>query len=575
MNSSIGTKIGGAFAVALGILLVIGSMAYQSTVKLLEAAHWVEHTYGVLRGLDSVMGAMADAETGHRGYIIAGDDRYLAPYRGAREKLDSTISVLRRQTLDNPLQQRNLSTLEEAMARKFEEMQRVLDLRSSSGFDAARAAILEDRGRRFMETIRLSVGRMQAEESRLLAQRNAEEEARATRTEATIVWGILGALLALSALGVALTMNISKPLAQMSEAAERIASGDLSVPIRPEPRSDEVGALMRTFARMTEWLAEMSRAASTIAAGDLTVEIQPQSAKDGLGMAFQSMRNELQRSTSELREAANVLAASASEILAASTQVAASASETASAVSETTTTVEEVKQTAQVSSQKARLVSETAQKAAQIAQSGRRSVDESIEGMHRIQEQMASIAETVVRLSEQSQSIAEIVATVADLAEQSNLLAVNAAIEAARAGEQGKGFAVVAQEVKSLADQSKQATQQVRGILSDIQKAISSAVMATERGSKSVEDGVQRSQDAGEAIRALSETIEAGAQAALQIAASSQQQSIGMDQVASAMENIRQASTQNVSGTRQTEVAARGLNDVGLKLKELVGRYRT
>src|SRR4030067_173625 len=109
--------------------------------------------------------------------------------------------------------------------------------------------------------------------------------------------------------------------------------------------------------------------------------------------------------------------------------------------------------------------------------------------MHRIQEQMESIAQSIVRLSEQGQAIGEIIATVNDLAEQSNMLAVNAAIEAAKAGEQGKGFAVVAQEVKSLAEQSKQATAQVRTILGDIQKATSGAVMATEQGSKAGETG--------------------------------------------------------------------------------------
>src|SRR5690606_25164132 len=165
--------------------------------------------------------------------------------------------------------------------------------------------------------------------------------------------------------------------------------------------------------------------------------------------------------------------------MASTSQVAATASETATAVAETTTTVEEVKQTTQLASQKARHVSDTAQKATGIAQSGLIAVDNTIEGMAKIQEQMELIADTVVKLSEQSAAIGEIVATVTDLAEQSNLLAVNAAIEAARAGEHGKGFAVVAQEVKSLSDQSKQATTQVRSILNDVQKAIGSAVMAT------------------------------------------------------------------------------------------------
>src|SRR5690606_7732014 len=126
--------------------------------------------------------------------------------------------------------------------------------------------------------------------------------------------------------------------------------------------------------------------------------------------------------------------------------------------------------------------------------------------------------------SEQGQAIGEIIAAVNDLAEQSNLLAVNAAIEAAKAGEHGRGFAVVAQEVRSLAEQSKQATAQVRTILQDIQKATTAAVLATEQGSKAVEDGVRQTTEAGEAIAALAEMIDEAAQAATQIAASSQQQ---------------------------------------------------
>src|SRR5205823_8146844 len=117
------------------------------------------------------------------------------------------------------------------------------------------------------------------------------------------------------------------------------------------------------------------------------------------------------------------------------------------------------------------LVADTAQKAAAISQTGKKATEGSAEGMNRIRQQMEAIAQSMVRLSEQTQSIGQIIATVDDLAQQSNLLAVNASIEAAKAGDQGKGFAVVAQEVKSLAEQSKQATTQVRSILSDIQKA--------------------------------------------------------------------------------------------------------
>ena len=288
-----------------------------------------------------------------------------------------------------------------------------------------------------------------------------------------------------------------------------------------------------------------------------------------LGLAFGAL---LTRSiTRPLREGVAQLSSSSAEILATTTQVASGSAETATAVSETTATVEEVKQTAQVSSQKAKYVSESAQKASQVSQAGRKSVEETIQGMQRIQEQMGSIAESIVRLSEQSQAIGEIIATVNDLAEQSNLLAVNAAIEAARAGEQGKGFAVVAQEVRSLAEQSKQATTQVRSILTDIQKATSTAVLATEQGNKAVEAGVRQSAEASESIRVLAEASAEAAQAATQIAASSQQQMVGMDQVALAMDNIKQASVQNVAGTKQAETAAQQLHELGQKLSAMIG----
>ncbi len=266
------------------------------------------------------------------------------------------------------------------------------------------------------------------------------------------------------------------------EAAQKIAGGDLAVEVTSEARQDEIGTLARAFTLMIQSLKEKAQIAEKIAASDLTVKVTPLSDADTLGNAFATMVEKLRSQIQQIIEGVNVLASAGSEIMASVSQLTSGAAETATSVSETTTTVEEVKQTAEVTNQKAKHVSELGQRTVEISRTGLKSIEDTVNGMNRIREQMDSIADMVVRLSEQSQAIGEIIATVNDIAEQSNLLAVNASIEAAKAGEQGKGFAVVAQEIRSLAAQSKQATTQVRNILFDVQKAIGSAVMATEQG---------------------------------------------------------------------------------------------
>lgn len=436
---------------------------------------------------------------------------------------------------------------------------------------------------------------------------------RLARLGSAVILIMLVSLLITLPLSIRLHAVIANPIREMAEAVRRIAEGETIRRRGMVARGDEIGLLEEKFQQMAESLQEKVNIANQIAQGDLAVNVIPQSDKDALGNAFVAMVNNLQEKAEiakqiatgdltvrvrlqsqydvlghalaamvdnlrdlnrQVGEGVDVLATSSSAILTGTTQVAAGATETATVMAETTTTLDEVKQTALVSSQKAKYVSEAAQKASQISHTGKRAVEESIEGMQQIREQMEMIADSIMRLSEQSQAIGEIIASVNDLSEQSNLLAVNASIEAAKAGEHGKGFAVVAQEVKSLSVQSRQATAQVRTILGDIQKATSSAVVATEQGARAVEVGVKQSKDAGEAIRQLTESIGESALAASQIAVSAQQQLAGMDQLALAMDNIRISTNQNMESTRQAEVAAHNLHALGQRLKELVGRYR-
>lgn len=367
--------------------------------------------------------------------------------------------------------------------------------------------------------------------------------------------------------------NISRSINNVVSFSKSLAIGDTNIPIA-EGSKDELGEMLAAMKETTEAMKTMAAVADRGASGDLTVEITPRSERDTLGKAFSMMIEKMRRQIADIQEAANVLSSSTSEFMASVAQVSSSTAETSTAVSQTTATVEEVKQTAQLSSKKAAQVSDLGRQTAETSQDGIEAIHDALEGMNRIREQMSGIADTVIQLSEQSRSIGEITATVTGLTEQTNLLAVNASIEATKAGEQGRGFSVVAQEMKSLSDQSKQATVQIRNILNDIQRSISTAVMSTEQGNKAVEAGLTLLQKAGEAISALAENVEEAANASVQITASSQQQQVGMEQVATAMENIKEASSQTAASTKQTERAIQDLHELGIKLKEMVEQYK-
>jgi methyl-accepting chemotaxis protein len=271
-----------------------------------------------------------------------------------------------------------------------------------------------------------------------------------------------------------------------------------------------------------------------------------------------------------LEAAVAALTTASAQILAGTTQQASGVQEQAAAVTETVSTVEEISQTAESSNDRAKAVAESSLRAVENGMAGRRAVDDTVSVMGDVKTRTESIANSILALAEQAQAIGEIIAVVNNVADQTNILAFNAAIEASRAGEHGKGFGVVATEIKSLAEQSKKATVQVRQILGEIQRATNSAVIATEHGAKTVDEALQTVHQADEAIRALTDIIADAARSATQISASANQQSIGMSQIQRAMRDISDTTAQSLASTRQTEQAARDLDAVGLRLAALL-----
>jgi methyl-accepting chemotaxis protein len=353
------------------------------------------------------------------------------------------------------------------------------------------------------------------------------------RNRIILVALIIAGLSALVAVIVA--GSVSKPIVALADKVTQIGEGDLTATIPFQTKSDEVGALAKAIHLMV---------------GNL---------RDQIGSLIQGI---------------NVVSSAVSEISSSVGQVVTSSAQTSSAMTETTVTVEQLRRAAQLTNNMAKEVAKSAQEAVKTSAAGRQATDDAVKMITVIKEQMTSIGETVVRLSEHSMAIEKIIVSVQDIADQSNLLAVNASIEAARAGEHGKGFAVVAHEIKTLSDESKQSTEQVRTILEEIRKWVAAVVMAAEQGGKAVEAGVDQSVTAGTSIEKLYSSVENSAKAANEIQLSSDQQSTSIDQVSSAMTSIESAMRQNVDSASQLETAAKRLTELGDQLKRLVDRYR-
>jgi len=427
------------------------------------------------------------------------------------------------------------------------------------------------------------------------------------RTRQTIIFLSIGvSILAAAIATLAAYMfprGLVKSIDELAAAGQRFSSGDMDVSVEVRHK-DEIGVLENTFQQMIvrlramvlkernereymeqtvqRYLQFMHRVGSGNLRDRLELnghqhpdQISPeQDPLMRLGMDLNQLTSSLHQMILQVQDAANQLASASSEILAATTQQASSASEQSAAIAQTTTTMGEVKTIADSSAMRAQEVADTAHQTVQISRAGQTTVEDTIGSMGQIKEQVERIAESILELSEQMQQIDEITSTVNDIASRSNMLALNASVEAARAGEHGRGFAVVAAEVRTLAEQSRQATAQIKSILQDIQRATNVTVMATEEGTKGVEKGVQLSQQTRVAIDQLSSAINLSAQNATQMVAAGQQQSAGVEQVAMAMQNINQATLQTLASTRQAEKAAQNLNELARHLTDTVSQYQ-
>jgi methyl-accepting chemotaxis protein len=287
-----------------------------------------------------------------------------------------------------------------------------------------------------------------------------------------------------------------------------------------------------------------------------------------LTAACRQFSDEVRGFDEKTRRVAEELSAEAARVRQSLTEQASITSEQASAISQTSVTMKELAGTVKQTAARAEEISGRVDSSAGLVRTARDQIMTNAERIEALADEAQTAAKLAVVLNQRARRMDEIVTLVNDLAEQSTVLALNAAIEAAKAGEFGRGFSAVAREIKNLAGSSKEGTEEIRKILHDIRdgtvKTVTSARGSAEQ-SNVLREGAARAKTLVEEIVPLVDEI---GRTSKQIAASARQQSLGLEQVTTAVENINEAAAEALTQVKAVRDAVDNIAQISSRLAE-------
>ena len=459
-----------------------------------------------------------------------------------------------------------------------------------------------------------------------------------------------GMLVVLFVLSYLIVKSVTRPLARAVQAAEEMALGEVETDLAVTS-NDEVGQFMRSLQETVVYLREMSQVADRIAKGDLSVRIEPRSERDTFGKAFRKMASNLQQMIGNVKVSSEQVLSAADQISMSAVQISEGAESQSSATEQTSSTMVEiaaqidtvgqsiqslasnVEQTSssiqemsvtsdEVARHSEGLLSAVEETSATIEEmtASIQSIANKVDFVDRVSRESAEAAQLggarlskVIRGIESSTGdIGKIVRIIEEIADQTNLLALNAAIEAARAGDAGRGFGVVADEVKRLAEKSVDSTRDITRFVETVQKDTEEAVqlihsvleeivesvtktrslvsevsVATQEqrgGAAQILETSRNMQDITRQVAYAAKEQAQGARDVLgavenmnamtqQVAHSGSEQKRGGDMVVKAVDHIANIARSNVVTSEQLSLATVSLADQATKLQAIAGEF--
>lgn len=345
--------------------------------------------------------------------------------------------------------------------------------------------------------------------------------------------------------GRIISRNVEMPLQQMTEAAEKLARGEIDQDIRFES-GDEIGQMASSFRESIKYFKKAAEVASDLSNGNLGVSVSMKSEKDVLNTAMIKMVQNLRDIISQIQSASEQVSAGAAEISSSSQSLSTGATEQAASLEEINASMMEISSRSKANDESARHANVLAVQAKTAAESGNH--------------QMQAMMEAMTKINESSANIARIIKAIDEIAFQTNLLSLNAAVEAAHVGTLGKGFAVVADEVRNLANRSAKAAKETSELVENLVKG--------------VESGHEISLKTQETFGSIVEAVMKTATIMEEVALASSEQNHGTQEVSAGLSQIEVVTQSIAANSEETAASSVDLSHQANQLNELMQRFR-
>jgi len=346
-NLKIGRKLAASFAVLVLLSAVVSGIIYSQVAFVQKSIGWTTHTYEVLDGLDTIVAAMVNQETGVRGYLVSGDTGFLDPYNNGKVQFEKAFADVKQMTHDNAAQQARLEEIAKlAHTWQNDVAAKEISLMGAGSQDEARKLEASGAGKASMDGLRAKAGEMEKAERELLGTRSADQDEAISTTFLATIIGAIASILISIVVAFVLTRAIARPTAQMTSAMNTLAQGNTSVEIPARGRKDEVGAMAEAVQFFKDNMIETARLRTEQEEAKTRNEAERRQAMLDLANRFESsvgsVVNGVTAAATEMQATAKSMSSTADETSRQATAVAAASEQTTQNVQTVASATEEL-----------------------------------------------------------------------------------------------------------------------------------------------------------------------------------------------------------------------------------------